>query len=88
MAHSRRGAAGAAGAAPATEGAGGRLVTLAECVETVGEREHEVARQGVILGVVDIVGGDVAGHRLFLLEYIVDLELHCGGLVAEELVGD
>ena len=66
-------AAGAAGATPGRTHALSvvavtGLVALAEGVELVGERQHEVAGQRVVAGVVDVGGGHRARYIFLLLE--------------------
>lgn len=78
-------AAGAATSAPCALAHSG-LLAVAECVEAVGKRHHEVACQRVILGVVDILGGDVAHNALLLLQQVIDAQGNRGGFALEELV--
>ena len=64
-----------------------RVVFLAtEGGELVGEREHHVARQCVVLHIADIVGGDASADALSLTENIKHLGGDCSRLVAQELV--
>lgn len=55
-----------------------RLVTLAECIEPVGETYHHVACERIIPAVVDIVGGNAAVDIAALPEDIVGSQAECG----------
>lgn len=66
-----------------------RVVLLAaEGGELVGEREHHIARQCVVLHIADIVGGYAAADALSLTENIKHLGGDCSRLVAQELVAE
>ena len=52
----------------------GGLVAFSEGIELIGEREHEVPRERVILYFVDIVGRNLTLDAIFLLQQVVDLE--------------
>ena len=75
------------GGTPAARVAVGGFVAFAEGVELVGEREHEVACELVVLHIVDIVGRNLALYVRFLLEKIVDLQHHRGCTPCHELIG-
>lgn len=66
-----------------------RVVFLAtEGGELVGEREHHIARQCVVLHIADIVGGDASADALSLTENVEYLGGDCSRLVAQELVAE
>ena len=46
------------------------LVALSERVETIGNGQHKVAGEGIVLSVVDVVGGHGALYILVLLEQV------------------
>lgn len=65
----------------------GRLVAFAEGVEAIGERQHEVSREGVIHRIVDVVGCHGACYVGALLEQVVGLECDGSLFPFKELIG-
>ena len=61
---------------------------VAECGETVSEREHHIASDCIILAVLDITGIDSAAYILLLMQQIIHFRCDCGCLVFQELIRD
>ena len=93
VAHAGRGAAGATSASVTAAAhhvalGGVGLPSLAESVELVAEGKHEVAGEGVVAGVVNVVGGYRTAYVGTLLQEVESFK-HDGGLtVTQELVCD
>ena len=66
----------------------GWCAVLAEGVEAITERHHQVSGERVVSRVVDIVGCDVSADIGFLAEYVVGSQSDCGRTAAEELIGN
>ena len=66
----------------------GGHIALAEGVEFVAYRQHEVAGEVVDHRVVDIVGGDGAAYVGALVEKVVGLQSHGERTARQELIGD
>ena len=48
------------------------LLTLLEGVELVGEGDHAVTAEGVVINILDVVTGDVAEDVLLLSQDVID----------------
>ena len=62
------------------------LLTLLEGGEAVGERQHAVATEGVVHGILDVVGSDVAVNVLSSVEDIAFVNLTSRDVVRHPLV--
>ena len=64
----------------------GWFVALAERIEAIGERQHEVSREGVVHRIVDVVGCHGACYVGALLKQVVCFESKRGLFPFQELI--